>query len=183
MSDSRPIPLNHMMAWGAISGAVVFLGYAALLNLVDFSDPLMWVGVLGGGGFVGYTLGALSGMLLGFTLVGHSENITHEALHNRRNHVFLAVFLSVFLVGVGLLFSVSWIVLHPVVLSLIAALLATGAAWYYLYRIEQWLQQKKSKRKHDESLSASVTRLVDDEAATQEDPLSRRDDLRHNRKR
>ena len=148
-----------MMTWGALSGALVFGSYTLLLGLVDLSDPTMWLLMLGGGAFVGYTLGALSGMLLGFTLVGHSENFTQEAIHNRRYHAYGTVFVSVFLLGLVLMFVGSdfGYLAHPVTLSLIAALLSTVAAWHYLYRIEQWLLREKPKRKEE---AVDTSRLV-----------------------
>ena len=155
----QPDPLRHMMIWGASSSGLVLLLYFLLTGSLTLtgSDPFVFVFLIAGI-FTGFTLGGMAAVIIG-TVFQHGQiDINMEKIHNRRKIVLIAVFIMVLIISRLLVIMAFGFVEHPLILSLIGAIIASLASQHYLYRMENWLKTRKRKRKNDEIPS----RLLDD---------------------
>lgn len=162
---NRPDPVQHMMAWGAVSATVLLLGYFALTGLLTLPtiDPSVF-GLILAGIFTGFTLGGMAGVIIGTAFQHEQEAVNTSKIHNRRMAVLLAVFMMVLVLSRLLIIVTQGAIGHPLTLSLITALLATIASQHYLHRMERWLTSHKPKRKlKNEDTPA---RLLDEDVTT-----------------
>lgn len=172
---NKPDPLRHMMLWGASSSGLVLLLYFLLTGSLSLagSDPFVFV-LLISGIFTGFTLGGMSAVIIGIAFQHEQVAIDTEKIHNRRKIILITVFGMVLLLSRLLIIMAFGFVDHPLILSLIGAIIASLASQHYLYRMEKWLTTRKRKRKNDEIPS----RLLDDSA----DEFLQEDDEPQNRK-
>lgn len=149
---NKPDPVQHMMAWGAVSSGLVLLAYFFLIGSFTAPTtnaiilPLLAVGV-----FTGLSLGGMSGVIIGTVFQHEQAGISPPKIKNRRNAVLIAVFVMVFFITRLLLIMTFEYIEHPLLLAFIGAIVASMASQHYLHRMESWLKkQRKSKRKNDE---------------------------------
>lgn len=156
---NKPDPLRHMMLWGASSSGLVLLLYFLLTGSLSLAgnEPFVFV-LLIAGIFTGFTLGGMSAVIIGTAFQHEQIAIDTEKIHNRRKIILITVFIMVMLMSRILIVMAFGFVDHPLILSLIGAIIASLASQHYLYRMENWLTTRKRKRKNDEIPS----RLLDD---------------------
>lgn len=163
---NRPDPVQHMMAWGAVSATILLLGYFALTGLLTLPTIAPSVfGLILAGIFTGFTLGGMAGVIIGTAFQHEQSTVTTSKIHNRRMGVLIAVFMMVLVLSRLLIIVTQGAIGHPLTLSLITALLAAIASQHYLYRMERWLTMNKPKRKlKNEDIPA---RLLDEDVTTE----------------
>ncbi|MGB7342413.1 MAG: hypothetical protein WBC91_26180 [Phototrophicaceae bacterium] len=156
---NKPDPVQHMMLWGAVSSSIILAVYFLLVGSLSLPDvdPVV-LGLLVAGIFGGFTLGGMSGVIIGAVFQHNQDGINHQKLHNRRYAVWIAVFMMVLLISRILLVLAFGLVAHPLILSLLGAGVAALASQHYLHRMEDYLKQEKPKRKND----SLPSRLLDD---------------------
>lgn len=161
---NKPDPVQHMMAWGAVSSAIILAVYFMLIGSLTLAsvDPVV-LGLIVIGIFGGVTLGGMSGVIIGTVFQHNQDGINHAKLHNRRYAVWIAVFMMVLIITRLLLIAAFGLIAHPLALSLLGAGIAAMASQHYLLRMEDYIKQEKPKRKND----TLPHRLLDND--TQED--------------
>ncbi|MEM9955560.1 MAG: hypothetical protein AAF846_28415 [Chloroflexota bacterium] len=148
---TKPDPVQHMMTWGAMSSGAILLLYFLLVGSLTLPNPDMGIMLLLGIGiFGGLSLGGMSGVIIGSVFQHEQADVNVLKIQDRRSVVLLVVFIMVFFVTRILLILAFGIVGHPLVLSLIGAMMAAFASQHYLYRMQAWLKHEKPKRKNDQ---------------------------------